>query len=56
MDTLQAGLVGFVQGLSEFLPISSSGHLVFTSSLYKLFTGAEFVHNSQEVFLDIVLH
>ena len=39
MDAIQAGLVGFVQGLSEFLPISSSAHIVFTSAIYKLATG-----------------
>lgn len=56
MGYLEVFFMAVVQGLSEFLPISSSGHLVFTSSLWKLFTGAEFNHNSQEVFLDIVLH
>ena len=49
--------MGFIQGLSEFLPISSSAHLVFTSNFYKVFKGIEIVHESnQEVFLDIMLH
>lgn len=57
MPILQAILMGFIQGLTEFLPVSSSGHLVLTSSLYKLFTGAELIHNnSQEAFFDIILH
>lgn len=57
MNIVQAVLMGAAQGLSEFLPISSSAHIVFTSSLYKFFTGAEInLHSSQEVFLDIMLH
>ena len=57
MDLIQSILMGIVQGLSEFLPISSSAHLVFTSNLYKVFKGVEIVQESnQEVFLDIMLH
>ena len=57
MDLLQSILMGIVQGLSEFLPISSSAHLVFTSNFYKVFKGIEIVQESnQEVFLDIMLH
>ncbi len=57
MDLIQAVLMGIVQGLSEFLPISSSAHLVFTSNFYKVFKGIEVVHNSnQEIFADIMMH
>lgn len=57
MHVIQAVLMGIVQGLSEFLPISSSGHLVFTSSFYKEIKGLDaIVHSNQEVFLDIMLH
>ena len=57
MNLIQAILMGIVQGLSEFLPISSSAHLVFTSNFYKVFTGVQVVeHSSQEVFFDIMLH
>ena len=57
MNFIQAVLMGFVQGLSEFLPISSSAHLVFTSNFYKVFKGIEIVqHSNEEVFFDIMVH
>ena len=34
MDTIQIALLAFVQGLTEFLPISSSGHLILTPLLF----------------------
>jgi undecaprenyl-diphosphatase len=36
MSLLQALLLGIIQGITEFLPISSSGHLVLTESLLNL--------------------
>ena len=57
MNFIQAILMGLVQGLSEFLPISSSAHLVFTSNFYKVFKGIEIVQQSnEEVFFDIMVH
>lgn len=57
MDIIQSLIMGVVQGLSEFLPISSSAHLVFTSNFYKVFKGIEIVQETnQEVFFDIMLH
>ena len=56
MHLVQAILMGIVQGLSEFLPISSSAHLVFTSNFYKVFKNIEIIHSNQEIFLDIMLH
>ena len=42
MDTLQALIMGIVQGLAEYLPISSSGHLEICRDLLGLdLTGAE---------------
>ena len=57
MHILQSVIMGIVQGLSEFLPISSSAHLVITSNLYKVFKDMPIQQeSSQEVFLDIMLH
>ena len=56
MQTLQAIIMGAVQGLTEFLPVSSSGHIVISSAFYKMFTGAEIVVTNEEIFFDILIH
>lgn len=49
--------MGLAQGISEFLPISSSAHIVFTSTIYKILTGANFQTTGQEeIFFDILIH
>lgn len=51
MDILQAFIMGLVQGLAEFLPISSSGHLeIFREILGLDLSGAESLE------FDVVLH
>lgn len=36
MDFLQAVILGIMEGISEFLPISSTGHLILTSKLLNI--------------------
>jgi len=57
MDIIQAVITGIMQGLTEFLPVSSSGHLVLIASIYKLITGKALSSGgNQEIFFDIMLH
>ena len=56
MQTLQAVIMGAVQGLTEFLPVSSSGHIVLSSAFYKMLTGADIVVTNEEIFFDILIH
>lgn len=48
MDWFQAALLAFIQGITEFLPVSSQAHLV----LYSIFTGQPY----QGLDFDIILH
>ncbi|BBO84842.1 undecaprenyl-diphosphatase [Desulfosarcina ovata subsp. sediminis] len=48
MNTIEAIILGTVQGLTEFLPVSSSGHLVLFQNLFGL--------KEPELLFDICLH
>ena len=48
MNTVEAIVLGTVQGLTEFLPVSSSGHLVLFQNLFGL--------KEPELLFDICLH
>jgi undecaprenyl-diphosphatase len=41
MTILQAIFLGLVQGLTEFIPVSSTAHLVFAARIVNLFGGAD---------------
>ncbi len=58
MHTLQAIITGTIQGLSEFLPVSSSAHIVFSNELYSLITHTQIenVVDKEEIFFDIMVH
>lgn len=48
MEPAQAIALGLIQGLTEFLPVSSSGHLVLLQNLFGM--------NEPELLFDICLH
>lgn len=48
METLHIALLGFIQGITEFLPVSSSGHLALFSKLFGIEEGG--------LFLSLILH
>lgn len=54
MSILQAGVLGLVQGLAEFLPISSSGHLILARAVMGI--SDEAASTGAFMMLDVLLH
>lgn len=52
MKLVEAIMLGVIQGLAEFLPVSSSGHLVLFQHLF----GLTNVEEGQYIFFDVLLH
>jgi len=48
MDIIQAIILGVAQGLTEFLPVSSSGHLVLLQKIFGI--------NNPPIFFDTMVH
>ena len=44
MDLIQTIIISIVEGLTEFLPVSSTGHMIITQNLLGVQSGDPFVH------------
>ena len=51
MSFLNAIILGLIQGIAEFLPVSSSGHLAIAQNLFGLS-----VEGTNDMFFDVLLH
>ncbi len=55
MDWIESLVLGAVQGITEFLPISSDGHLKVTQSVFNHLSGKPKA-TADEIFFDVMLH
>jgi undecaprenyl-diphosphatase len=55
MEWLESLILGVVQGITEFLPVSSDGHLVVTQKLFAWLSGQS-RSGEENLFFDVMLH
>src|SRR5258708_3817768 len=55
MDWIESLALGVVQGITEFLPISSDGHLNITQLGFEHLTGKQ-TSAADKIFFDVMLH
>lgn len=55
-EMLRAIILGIVQGITEFLPISSDGHLVIVTALLERWLGVASQQDKSDLHFDVVLH
>ncbi len=55
MEWLESLILGVVQGITEFLPVSSDGHLVVTQKIFAWLSGHS-RSGEENLFFDVMLH
>jgi len=55
MEWLEALILGVVQGITEFLPVSSDGHLLVTQKVFERLTGVKRT-GDENLFVIVMLH